>query len=169
MSHIRAFGKRQRLSACTDEQITAAVKSSRSLAEVLVKLGFKPGGSRQTALKERIQELRLDTSHFMGQGWRKGSWTLVIPRVSLSDLLVEGRFVVTNRLKWRLIREGLREPACEVCDRREWNGRPIPLELDHINGRRDDNRIDNLRVLCPNCHAQTETYRGRNIGLAALS
>ncbi len=44
------------------------------------------------------------------------------------------------------------------------NGRPIPLELDHINGRRDDNRLDNLRILCPNCHAQTETYRGKNIG-----
>lgn len=168
-SHIRAFGKRQRLSACTDEQIARAVKLSRSLAQVLVKLGFKPGGSRQSVLKERIGELRLDTSHFVGQGWRKGSAIPVVPTTPLAQLLVEGRFVRTNRLKWRLIREGLKELVCEVCRRREWNGRPIPLELDHINGRRDDNRLDNLRVLCPNCHAQTDTYRGRNIGLAALS
>lgn len=77
--------------------------------------------------------------------------------------------VRTNALKWRLIREGIKRRRCESCGRNEWSGRPIPLELDHINGRREDNRLDNLRVLCPNCHAQTDTYRGRNIGLAALS
>ena len=56
------------------------------------------------------------------------------------------------------------------CHLASWNGRPIPLELDHVNGRRTDNRLDNLRILCPNCHAQTDTYRGRNIGsLGALS
>jgi hypothetical protein len=168
-SHLRAFGKRQRLSACTDERIEEAVKSSRSLAQVLIKLGFKPGGGRQALLKERIQELHLDTSHFMGQGWRKGSRGTVIPARPLAEILVEGRFLSTNWLKWRLIREGVKQPRCEACARIEWNGRPIALELDHINGRRDDNRLENLCVLCPNCHAQTETYRGRNIGLAALS
>jgi len=74
--------------------------------------------------------------------------------------------VPTNELKMRLIRERLKQARCEACGRDRWNGTHIPLELDHINGRRDDNRLDNLRILCPNCHAQTPTYRGRNIGAA---
>jgi hypothetical protein len=168
-SHLRAFGRRQRLSACTDGQIAEAVKSSRSLAEVLVKLGFKPGGGRQAALKERIQELRLDTSHFMGQGWRKGIKIPVTRARPLAEILVEGRLLKTYWLKLRLIREGLKQPECEVCGRGEWNGYPIPLELDHINGKRDDNRLRNLRIVCPNCHAQTDTYRGGKVGAAALS
>jgi hypothetical protein len=114
-SHIQAFRKGKRLSACSDEQIAEAVKSSRSLAEVLVRLGFKPGGGRQAKLKERIQGLRLDTSHFMGQGWRKGSPIPIVPAKPLSEILVEGRFASTNGLKRRLIREGLKEARCEIC------------------------------------------------------
>jgi len=81
---------------------------------------------------------------------------------------VVGRRVQSNNLKERLIREGLKKRICELCERKDWNGRPIPLELDHVNGRRDDNRLENLRIVCPNCHAQTSTYRGRNIGVGAL-
>jgi heterodisulfide reductase subunit B len=58
--------------------------------------------------------------------------------------------------------EGLKEHKCECCGIIEWNGKPAPIELDHINGNRRDNSLDNLRVLCPNCHAQTDTYRGKN-------
>jgi 5-methylcytosine-specific restriction endonuclease McrA len=79
-------------------------------------------------------------------------------------VLVDGQLVSTAPLKARLIREGLKEHRCELCLREAWNGRPIPLELDHINGKRTDNRLANLRILCPNCHAQTDTYRGKNIG-----
>jgi 5-methylcytosine-specific restriction endonuclease McrA len=66
-----------------------------------------------------------------------------------------------------LIDEGVLFPECAICQRCEWNGLPIALELDHVNGDRTDNRLANLRLLCPNCHAQTDTYRGRNIGRAA--
>ena len=77
-----------------------------------------------------------------------------------------GRATHVGNLRVRLLRLGLKEAKCELCERRSWNDQPIPLELDHINGRRDDNRLSNLRVLCPNCHAQTPTYRGRNIRVA---
>lgn len=110
--------------------------------------------------------LGLDTSHFIGQGWRIGNRAPVVPALPLEEVLVVGRYYMTNRLKSRLIASNLKQAECETCSRRTWNGGPIPLELDHVNGRRDDNRLENLRLLCPNCHAQTDTYRGRNIGVA---
>ncbi len=124
---------------------------------------MRPGGN-QARLKARIEALGVDTAHFVGQGWRRGTTTPVVPRRSLRELLVDGRLVSTNDLKTRMIQEGVKERRCERCRLEAWNGHPIPLELDHINGRRTDNRLANLRILCPNCHAQTDTYRGRNIG-----
>jgi hypothetical protein len=126
---------------------------------------LRPGGNR-ARLKERIQQLRLDTSHFVGMAWRRGITIPPVPRKPLAELLHEGRLQKTDRLKKRLIEEGLKMRRCEMCLRDHWNGKPIPIELDHLNGRRDDNRLQNLRILCPNCHAQTPTYRGRNIGAA---
>jgi len=163
-SHLRAAGEYGRpLSTCSDQEIIEVVKVSRSLAAVLRQLGLRPGGN-QSRLKRRIEALGLDTSHFLGQGWQKGRRTPVVPPRPLEEVLVEGSWAQSSHLRMRLIRSGLKEPKCEACGRDTWNDVPIPLELDHRNGRRDDNRLTNLRLLCPNCHAQTPTYRGRNIG-----
>jgi 5-methylcytosine-specific restriction endonuclease McrA len=89
-----------------------------------------------------------------------------VSKKALEAVLVDGSECQSNKLKRRLIRAGLKDAACEKCGRTLSNGEPIPLELDHINGRANDNRLENLRLLCPNCHAQTPTYRGRNIGKA---
>lgn len=70
----------------------------------------------------------------------------------------------SNKLRIRLIEEGIKEYKCECCGNKEWLGNPISLEVDHINGISNDHRLENLKILCPNCHAQTETYRGKNIG-----
>jgi HNH endonuclease len=145
-----------------------AVRTSRSYAEVGAKLGIKAGGGSHERLKRRIEHLGADTSHFLGQGWRRNDRRPTVPARPLSELLVEGRSVRTSGLKERLISEGLKPRRCEMCGGSEWNGRPIPLELDHVNGRREDNRLANLRLLCPNCHAQTDTYRGRNIGVRSV-
>ena len=69
----------------------------------------------------------------------------------------------TNKLRIRLIKEGIKEHECESCGIREWMNNPISLELDHIDGNKTNHSLDNLRILCPNCHSQTSTYRGKNI------
>ena len=84
------------------------------------------------------------------------------PPRPIEEVLIDGQLAQTSDLKRRLFREGLKKRMCETCQRYSWNGQPIPLELDHINGRRTDNRLINLRILCPNCHAQTPNYGGRN-------
>ncbi len=84
-------------------------------------------------------------------------------RTPLEELLVENKNLQSNKLRRRLLGEGVKDHKCEVCSLSTWNGRPIPLELDHISGDKTDNRLENLRIVCPNCHAQTEHYRGRNM------
>lgn len=86
----------------------------------------------------------------------------------LSEILVENsNFVNSNNLRKRLIKEGVKEYRCECCKLTEWLGKPIALELHHINGVKSDLRIENLMILCPNCHAITDNYRGKNIGMSA--
>lgn len=154
------------LGSVTVAELAEAVGAARSIAQVAATLGVAKGGNCGR-LAARIATLGLDTSHFRGSGWRRGSTTPVFPATPLAELLVKGRRYSSNVLKRRLIREGVKEPQCEGCLLYEWCGEPVPLELDHIYGDRADNRPENLRLLCPNCHALTPTYRGRNIGRAA--
>ncbi len=144
------------------------MRVSRSFAQVLGRLGIRPGGN-QSRLRARLIDLRADTAHFVGQGWKRGDHRPTVPARPLGEVLVEGRFSNSVHLKTRLLAEGLKQPRCEICGRTEWNRFAIPLELDHLNGRRNDNRLPNLRLLCPNCHAQTDTYRGKNIGAGRYS
>ena len=86
------------------------------------------------------------------------------PSFTLEELLVNPSDKQTNKLRRRLLLDGVKAPVCEQCGIDQWNGQPAPLELDHCDGNRRNNTIQNLRILCPNCHAQTDTYRGLNIG-----
>ncbi len=151
----------------TDEQLIAAVKESKSYRSVIQKLGLIPAGGNYVQVKRTITILKLPTDHFTGKGWNEG-WRFDprTPPKPLDYHLVDGSTIQSYKLKKLLFRAGLKSRKCEICSWAEQasDGR-IPLELDHINGKRDDNRLENLRVLCPNCHSLQPTHRGKNKGV----
>lgn len=147
----------------TDDQLCEAVKASKSLRQVLLKLGLVPAGGNYNIIGRRCTELKLDTVHFTGQGWNVGLKFKPKKPVPLTTILINGSSVQSYKLKRRLIAEGLKQPRCELCgwEQTAPDGR-IPIELDHINGNSSDNRLSNLRILCPNCHSLQLTHRGKN-------
>lgn len=146
----------------TKEEYELAAKNAFSIAQMCRNLGVKPVGGNYRVVKKVIQEYNIDTSHFTGQGWNKGLIFRPNNPIPLEEILVENSTYQSYKLKNRLLESGLKEHRCEKCKRTEWEGLPIPLELHHINGNNTDNRIENVQLLCPNCHAQTEHYRGKN-------
>lgn len=147
----------------TFEQLAIAVKTSSSYRQVLGKLGLREAGGNYDQLKKYIREKRLDINHFTGRAWNKGLRGTGKPFIPLEKILVKNSTYQSFKLKKRLFANKLKEPKCEECG---WNKRSIdgylPLELDHINGDRHDNRLKNLRILCPNCHSLQPTHRGKN-------
>ena len=148
----------------TDQEFAKAVEDNKSIRGVLKQIGLQPAGGNYKEAHRRIALLKLDTSHFTGKGHLKGKRHDWAPKTPTSEILVENSSYggSSHQLKLRLIKEGFLERRCYSCNLTEWRGDPIPIELEHINGNNIDNRIDNLSILCPNCHAQTSTYRGKN-------
>ncbi len=148
----------------TDKDLEAAVKTSFSYRMVIKELGLIPAGGNYAHIVRIISELKLNTSHFTGSRWNVG-----IRRKQtrygkpIVELLVEESDYQSYKLKKRLFSEELKKPKCELCGwaKQSVDGR-IPVELDHINGNHRDNRLVNLRILCPNCHSLQPTHRGRN-------
>jgi hypothetical protein len=143
----------------TERQLAEAAKNSTSLAQTLSKLHVAPYGGNYHVLKRALRHFNIDTSHFTGQLWNKGK--NIGPKQPLQKYLSNELQIQSCKLKDRLLSEGVFVRMCASCENTEWLGKPIPLELDHVNGDRSDNRLSNLRLLCPNCHAFTPTYRGR--------
>lgn len=146
------------------KQLIAAAKESFSFRQVLHKLGLKEAGGNYTQIKKYLEEYKIDIKHFRGKGWNKGMKGLGKVKISLEEILRPNSSFQSYKLKKRLFAAKLKFPKCEICGwaKKSDDGR-IPLELDHINGDSHDNRIENLRVLCPNCHSLQPTHRGRNM------
>lgn len=150
----------------TNSEFINAIKNSLSIREVLKCLNLKPSGGNYKVFYRKILLLNLDISHFTGKGHLKGKTHNWSNKTPLETILVENSTYGggTYKLKNKLLKEKLFEHKCYNCNNTEWQGKPIPLELEHKNGNNIDNQIENLTLPCPNCHALTETYRGKNKG-----
>ena len=143
----------------TKQWLEELCKESTSQRQVLEKAGRSQGGSTSNTLKKKIQEFNIDISHFniKNQNDRE--------KYSLEEVFCKDSPVTQKMLRGYVTRHNILEYKCEKCGcDGHWQNGIISLEIDHINGDNKDNRIENLHYLCPNCHALTETYRGRNIG-----
>lgn len=147
----------------TKEQLKKAAEKSRSIRQVLSLLNLKEAGGNYAQIKKYLQLYKINTEHFKGKGWNKGLKGFLRPRISLDEILTVNNNFQSYKLKNRLFSAKLKIPECEECGWAEKsNDGRIPLELDHINGDSRDNRLNNLRILCPNCHSLKPTHRGRN-------
>lgn len=147
----------------TDKELAEAVLVSKSYRSVLIKLRLVPAGGNYEQVKKRILALQLNTAHFTGMGWSVGMKYMLKNTPLVETLLIKNGNTQSYKLKKKLFTAGLKHPRCEICN---WcksaNDGRIPVELDHINGDRYDNRLENLRILCPNCHSLQATHRGKN-------
>lgn len=151
----------------SEDELRRAVRDSRSYREVLGHLGLsQQGGGSYATLQRRIAELQLSTAHFTGQGLNRENISGHLRSVALplDELLVaDSACRNPGRLKQRLMRLGLLGDRCAICGiGPSWRGAPLVLRMDHVNGVRTDNRLTNLRLVCPNCDSQLPTFAGRN-------
>lgn len=141
----------------TEEQFIKVVTNSTSICQALVKLGLKPAGGNYQSFYNLVKKLSLDISHLKGQAWNKGQ--IFGPKRPIIDYLSNQHTIQSHKLKKRLIKEGYFTHKCNECNLSIWRNKKISLELHHIDGNHKNNQLDNLTLLCPNCHAQTANYR----------
>ena len=149
-------------------------RDSYSYAEVLRKAGRKQGGGTQATLRKKIKEFGIDISHFTGQRWQDSPNQIDNhenrEKYSLEEVFIKNSPVTQKVLRGYVERHNLIPYKCQNCGcDGHWQNGIIALEIDHIDGDNTNNEMSNLRYLCPNCHALTDTYRGKNIKLKKLS
>lgn len=161
-SHLPAVRPGRATPRFTEEQARRAIAASRSWAEALRRLGDCPTGGNPRTLKSWAQRWGISTSHFDPNAARLEGLKRARRRIPLEQILVEASTYSRGNLKARLYEAGMKDPVCELCGQGEiWRGRRMALILDHINGIRNDNRIENLRIVCPNCAATLDTHCGK--------
>ena len=146
------------------EELKKAAAESYSYRSLLQKIGLKPAGGNYRQIKKYLFEYKVDIGHFTGKGWNVGLKFIPNPKRPLKEILKKNHPFQSYKLKKRLFKEGIKEEKCEICGWAEISsdGR-IPLEMNHINGEPTDNRIENIEILCPNCHSLRPHYRGSKL------
>jgi Zn finger protein HypA/HybF involved in hydrogenase expression len=141
----------------TDNEIIEVCKNSISMAKAAADLGIHFNTLKSRAIKLGCYEVNQS-----GKGIKKTKRD-GFDKISLSEILKgEHPQYQTNKLRIRLIKDGIKEEKCEICGITEWNNKKVSFELDHIDGNRTNHRLENLRVICPNCHSQTDNFRAKN-------
>jgi hypothetical protein len=141
------------------QELTALYENSTSFGQILKVFGLVNKGGNNRTLQKRLKEegLNLDKFQKTNKGRKFPSF-----KKPILEILVRDSSYCRTHLKKRLLEEKLLPNICSSCSQSpEWNGKSLVLILDHINGTSNDNRLNNLRLLCPNCNSQTETFCGR--------
>lgn len=141
------------------ERAEEICKQVYSVADFCRMVGWKPCGGNYRTFYKYVKEYNLDTSHFTGQKTNLGNRNNV--GLSKEDFFRKEKLIRSSDLMKKLITLGVKEYRCECCGITEWNGREIKLQIHHIDGDHFNNELENLKVLCPNCHSQTDTYAGK--------
>lgn len=153
------------------ETLQQYISESQTIGQILKKFGLENRGHNPRTLKKRIQEESLDISHItqfkFGGGWNKGTSGILKKKMSKENALTKiftSNYQGGSSVKKYIRYYNLIPEVCGECNLgKEWNKKPITLELDHIDGDSSNNQLANLRWLCPNCHSQTDTFRGRKL------
>lgn len=147
-----------------EENIRKIVEESFSYADCLRKINKQPFGQNYYYIKKLIRKYNLDISHFNPSKYAGKNATF--KKKPIEEYLVKDKLIHVHQLKLRLVDEGIFEYKCYGCGITEWKNQRIPLELDHIDGDKTNNTLENLKILCPNCHSITPTYKRKNAKLA---
>ena len=148
------MGRIAKWRAFSKEEFAKMVQDSRSFAELAGKVGYtKQSGSSLQTLKKVVQEYNLSTEHFKGQAWNKDNYDY--SSFKENSYKKNGKYIIKPLFK-------LRGRKCECCGLEEWLGKSINLEVHHIDGDRTNNSLENLQLLCPNCHSYTPNFRKKN-------
>lgn len=138
------------------DYLSKIVSESNSLRDIMKHFSYTCGGDSYTLLKKILAENEIDYSHF------KISNFTINEKKPIEFYLTKNSKMTSNRLKLKLFKSDILKEKCSECGiGNYYNNKPISLQLDHINGVNNDNRLENLRILCPNCHSQTDTYAGK--------
>lgn len=149
----------------SDGEFIELVNKCSNISDILKELGYSTNGNSwgYQIVKERMEKLNLFFTRRNSMYYNKDNTALPLEKILIKDSEYN-----RTKLKTRLVKEGLKEHKCECCGISEWNGKPLTLQLHHINGIHNDNRLSNLQLLCPNCHSQTENFGTRGRGTSII-
>lgn len=154
----------------TKEQLQDLLNNSNSYCDILSKIGLNSKGGNINTLKKIIKEYELNED-ILNANRKKlykkcGHISNNSLLISQEEYFKNGAFYHSNSLKKNLIERGLKEYKCEICGIKDWQGKPISLQVHHKDGNHFNNNLDNLQLLCPNCHSQTDTYAGKKVNIS---